>query len=55
MGKFTQSFTKKDCEAKWNKIALSLNAIPGGVKTGVDWKRVSVNNTDICSILFQYL
>lgn len=40
--KFTQSFTKKDCQEKWDKIALSLNAIPGGgVKTGADWKRVS--------------
>lgn len=33
--KCTQHFTKIDCQEKWNKIALSLNAIPGGgVKTG---------------------
>lgn len=44
--KFTRNFTKKDSQTKWNEIALSLNAIPGGgVKTGADWKRVSFNDT----------
>lgn len=44
--KFTQSFAKKDCQAKLDKITLSLSAIPGeGVKTVADWKRVSFNNT----------
>lgn len=39
MGNFTQSLKKKkkQSEAKWNKITLSLNAISGGgVRTGVD-------------------
>lgn len=46
VGKFSSSFTKKDSEAKWNAIASSLNAIPGGgVKSGTDWKRVSLNNS----------
>lgn len=40
-GKFTNNFTKKDCDAQWTSIALSLNSIPGGgVKCGADWKRV---------------
>lgn len=42
--KCTQSFTKMDCQAKWDMIALSLNATPDRrVKTGADWKRVSFN------------
>lgn len=33
VGKFSSSFTKKDCKTKWNAIAFSLSAIPSiGVK-----------------------
>lgn len=39
-GRFTNSFTRKDMNLRWENIANQLNAIPGANKTAEQWKRV---------------
>jgi len=40
-GKFSSSFTFKTAQKRWEKIAESLNAMPGAVKNWNKWRKVS--------------
>ncbi|CAH1104536.1 unnamed protein product [Psylliodes chrysocephalus] len=39
-GKFNQKFSYKDSENKWQKIAATVNAVPGSQKDWKHWKKI---------------
>lgn len=40
-GKFTNKFTYKDAQKKWNEVAEMLNSMPGSSKDWKSWRKVS--------------
>jgi len=39
-GKFSENFTRKIANARWEEIAIELNSLPGCEKSGYKWKKV---------------